>query len=304
MNKIYHYRIADFVFRISVGEDIHIHELLPSFASFECGCVPDGDCLFCCRISHGAFDGFPDACQLIEESSNNMNFIRLWKNVNGYAVESSLLTDDECKLYMYADSLCSDIQIVIAGTGICLGIALSNLLRIAFSQAAVRHGAVSLHASTVCLDGKAYVFMGKSGVGKSTHSKLWKRCFNGCELLNDDNPVVRMDSETVMVYGTPWSGKTACYKNMSCEVGGFVRIRQGRENRFIPCEGVKAFAVLLPGCVVIREDSGAYDALCDTLTGIATTMRVGILECLPDEAAAELCRKSLESDMPANNQEI
>ncbi|MCM1312345.1 MAG: phosphoenolpyruvate carboxykinase [Bacteroides sp.] len=294
MNKTDHYRIADFVFRISSGEDIHIHNLLPSFSSFECGCVPDDDCLFCCRISHGAFDGLPSSFRLIEESSNNMNFIRLWKHTDGYVVESSLLTDDESRLYMYADSYCSDIHIVIVGTGICSGIALGNLLRIAYSQAIIRHGAVSLHASTVCLDGKAYIFMGKSGTGKSTHSRLWQRCFDSCELLNDDNPVVRMENGIAVVYGTPWSGKTACYKNKSCAVGGFVRIRQNVGNRFIPCEGVTAFAALLPGCVVIKEDGGAYDAMCDTLTGIATTVRVGILECLPDEAAAELCRKSLD----------
>ncbi|MCD8236962.1 MAG: phosphoenolpyruvate carboxykinase [Prevotellaceae bacterium] len=294
MNKTYYYRVAEFVFRISLSEELDIHELLPSFSPFVCDRVPDGDCLFRCRVVCDAPASRPYGCRLItEESTDRSNTIRLWKHENGYVVESSAMMNRENTLSMYADASFTDIRIAARRDGMCGGTALSNLIRIAYSQAVIPHRAVSLHASTVCLDGGAYIFMGRSGAGKSTHSGLWMRYFEGCELLNDDNPTIRMKDGMVTAYGTPWSGKTACYKNMSCRVRGIALIRQESRNHFIPCKDVQAFTVLLPGCSVIREEQAFHDTLCDTLTEVVSAVRVGVMECLPDEEAARLCRESL-----------
>ncbi len=76
------------------------------------------------------------------------------------------------------------------------------------------------HSSTIVKEGKAYLFLGKSGTGKSTHSGLWLKHTRGTRLLNDDNPVVYVTPEgTPMVSGSPWSGKTPCYKNEEYPIG-------------------------------------------------------------------------------------
>ena len=62
--------------------------------------------------------------------------------------------------------------------------------------------------------------MGKSGTGKSTHSRLWLENVPGATLLNDDNPIVRLTLVGAIVYGSPWSGKTPCYKNESAPLAG------------------------------------------------------------------------------------
>jgi hypothetical protein len=61
------------------------------------------------------------------------------------------------------------------------------------------------HSSVVSHQGKAYMFLGKSGTGKSTHSQLWLKYIDGTELVNDDNPVVRIIDGEARVYGSPWS---------------------------------------------------------------------------------------------------
>lgn len=94
-----------------------------------------------------------------------------------------------------------------------------SMLRILYSQAVVLHHGFMLHSAAVVRDGKAVLFMGKSGTGKSTHAQLWLREFAGTSLLNDDNPVVRVSADgTVTVYGSPWSGKTPCYRNAEAPV--------------------------------------------------------------------------------------
>lgn len=131
--------------------------------------------------------------------------------------------------------------------------------------------------------------MGKSGTGKSTHAAQWLRCFPESRLLNDDNPTVRIEEGRVTVYGTPWSGKTPCYKNESFTLGGIVRLVQAGTNRFIPQEGVDAFITILPGCMVIHENNVLHEELCSTLAEVAGSVPVGVLECRPDEEAARLC---------------
>ncbi len=72
------------------------------------------------------------------------------------------------------------------------------------------------HSSTIVKDGKAYLFLGKSGTGKSTHSGLWLKHIEGTRLLNDDNPVVYVTPEgTPMVSGSPWSGRHLAIRTRS-----------------------------------------------------------------------------------------
>lgn len=170
---------------------------------------------------------------------------------------------------------------------------LSSMLRMAFAQAILPHGAISLHAAAVVLSGSAYLFMGKSGTGKSTHARLWQQCFPGCLLLNDDNPMLRLHDGQVWAYGTPWSGKTPCYRSERYRVQGIVRLAQAPHNRFLPATEVEAFSLLLPGISAIGQHERYYQLMADTLVQVALTVRVGTLECLPDEAAARLCAASL-----------
>ena len=174
-----------------------------------------------------------------------------------------------------------------------IGAALSSMLRIAYAQAILGHDAVSIHAAAVYNSGHAYLFLGASGTGKSTHASLWIKHIPGTELLNDDNPTVRIVDGKAYAYGTPWSGKTACYKNLSFPVGGMVRLKQAPANVFYRTEGADAFIVLYPGCSVIAEDIRLRNCLYDTLARLSGMVTVGMMDCLPDMAAALSCHDSL-----------
>ena len=70
--------------------------------------------------------------------------------------------------------------------------ALDNALMILFAMASACTGTVLFHSAVVSLDGRGYMFLGKSGTGKSTHARLWLQNIPGTELMNDDNPAVRV----------------------------------------------------------------------------------------------------------------
>lgn len=283
---LYIYKVAGFRFSVRVPADVDMESLLPSFVPFRC--EEEGEELFHLDACHASL---PDdgTALLLEESVNDMGYSRLMKTDAGYQVMLRY-TEQGSEHQMHTDRRFTQAQATINWSDPYAGAVLCSLLRIVFAQAVVYHRAVSIHASVVHLDGKAYLFMGKSGTGKSTHSALWQETFEGCELLNDDNPTLRLTDEGVMAYGTPWSGKTPCYKNSCFPLAGMVRLRQAQQNRYTEQKDITAFITVLPGCSVIRKDTKQYDTLCATLLEITEKVKVGTLECLPNKEAAMVCR--------------
>ena len=80
----------------------------------------------------------------------------------------------------------------------------------------VRKDTVALHGSCIVYKGKAVLFLGESGTGKSTHTRLWRENIAGSKLLNDDSPIVRYEEGGVWVYGSPWSGKYSFVYKAEC----------------------------------------------------------------------------------------
>jgi len=169
----------------------------------------------------------------------------------------------------------------------------NSVVRIAFSQRILFFKGCLMHSSTVVLEGKGYMFLGKSGTGKSTHSRLWIKEF-GAELLNDDNPVARMEEDgSFRVYGTPWSGKTPCYRNASFPLEALVRLEQGETNNFKRLYKVKAWAEIFPSCSLICQDESLYLHFVETANAMALGPKVGHLVCRPDSLAAHICRRGI-----------
>ncbi len=171
---------------------------------------------------------------------------------------------------------------------------LSWLLMVAFGQAMLKYNTVLFHASVIEKDGKGYAFLGKSGTGKSTHSRLWLKYLPDTKLLNDDNPAVRiMEDGSVMIYGTPWSGKTPCYRNVGVLLKGLVRLRQAPENQWKKVSGKEALLSVLPSCTAIRWNRNLFDQMLNSLEKVISRVYVGQLSCLPDQNAAYLCSQEL-----------
>ena len=172
--------------------------------------------------------------------------------------------------------------------------ALNNALMLLFAFASAHKGLLEMHSSVVMSGGKGYLFLGKSGTGKSTHSSLWLKHIPGTELLNDDNPILRlMPDGTARVYGSPWSGKTPCYKAQDVPVGAVVRIQQAPFNRITRLGTLQAYASLMASASGFRPFKELADGWHRTLEALAASVPCYTLECLPDEAAATLCHNTV-----------
>ena len=87
------------------------------------------------------------------------------------------------------------------------------------------------HCSAIAVDGKAYLFTAPSGTGKSTHTRLWREVLGDqAVMINDDKPLLRVTSDSVLVYGTPWDGKHRLSTNTVAPVAGICLLERGEEN--------------------------------------------------------------------------
>ena len=167
---------------------------------------------------------------------------------------------------------------------------INNALMVMYALATSDKHTALFHSSVVSYKGRAYMFLGKSGTGKSTHSSLWLKYIEGTELVNDDNPVVRyLDDGSIYVYGSPWSGKTPCYRNVSYPLGAIVDLSQAPKNVIRRMRPLEAYAALIASISGKRWDSVLAEGLHETENLLATNASVWHLDCLPDEEAAVLC---------------
>lgn len=169
-----------------------------------------------------------------------------------------------------------------------------NAMMLMFAMCSATTDTLELHSSVTVKDGKAYLFLGRSGTGKSTHSRMWLENIPGCHLLNDDNPVLRVmpDGQTV-IFGTPWSGKTPCYRNEQAPAGAFVAIRQCKENRIARLPVLESYAALFSSCSGMRQVQSIADGMAATFDKVLQNVPFYVLDCLPDADAARLCSNTV-----------
>lgn len=157
-------------------------------------------------------------------------------------------------------------------------------------------GTMEMHASVTVKDGRGFLFLGKSGTGKSTHSQFWLKNIAGTHLLNDDNPVVRTIDGKVWVYGSPWSGKTPCYRNEEYPVGAFVKIKQAPHNKIHRLSPLESFAAVSSSTSGLRAIRSVTDSLFATISSVVESVPCYLLECLPDDEAARVCSEEVLKD--------
>lgn len=234
-----------------------------------------------CTIARGDYDFRELHAFAFDDADADCHFGR---HAGGYLFYMTPRSGGQETIYVHNDgsplvrtNVAEDVAMYRFGLWMMYGLALTPL-----------HG-VAIHSSVIrCRDG-AVLFLGESGTGKSTHTRLWREHIAGAELLNDDSPIVGIDDGIPTVYGSPWSGKTPCYKNESRPIRAIVRLSQAPHNRIRRLPTLMAIGALLPSCPpAFAYDAALQDRICTTLSEVIARVPVYHLECLPDEAAARL----------------
>lgn len=294
MDNILTYRVGDHLFGLDIKNYPLSGKELANYTPFRIVCFDRDDLLFTLELlSESEVAVFPHGDVARFEDENGC--MTLCDLPDGLSVQIALPSGDEC-LRLFMDRNYRLAKAWLGGDSSVRRYSLDTALMLLYAFASARYDTLLMHASAVESGGRGYIFLGKSGTGKSTHSRMWLENIEGAQLLNDDNPIVRIVDGFVNVYGSPWSGKTPCYRNNQIPLGAIVRLHQASENNIELLSGVKAYAAILPSCSCIKWDPSMSEAVHRTVGNIIGSVPVFGMRCLPDASAAKMCKKAIADD--------
>ena len=144
-----------------------------------------------------------------------------------------------------------------------------------------------LHSSAVVYENEGYLFSAPCGTGKSTHTQIWLKRFEGAYILNDDKPAIRIKDGKFYVYGTPFSGKTDLNVNAGVPLKGICVLQRGETNHIEEIPPEEALFCILNQTVRPSEE-GRMDKLLTLLDKLIEKVPVYRLSCNMELEAAEV----------------
>jgi len=143
-----------------------------------------------------------------------------------------------------------------------------------------------MHASVLEVDGYAYAFLARSGVGKSTHTRLWIKNIPNARVLNGDKPLLRVKEDgSIVAYGTPWNGKENWGENISAPLAAICFLERGEVNEIRSAREEEILPRLMHQ-YYLRGERGSVERRLAMLDTLMRAVPYFVLRCtISDEAA-------------------
>lgn len=159
-------------------------------------------------------------------------------------------------------------------------------LRIIHSLILAREGGLLVHAASAVRNGRAFLFAGVSGAGKTTISRLAPA---DATLLTDEISYFRRSGHGYVAYGTPFAGELAKVgENVQAPLAAVYFLQKGPENAIEPVRGSEAARLLLENVLFFTHDPElvglVFESACDVVRNIPAYK----LTFVPDESVWEL----------------
>lgn len=171
---------------------------------------------------------------------------------------------------------------------------------IAMEEQLLHHGRWIIHASCVKTPLGAILFVGPSGIGKTTQAELWEK-YRGAKVLNGDRTILYQKSGEWYAAGSPYAGSSKRYVNESAPVCGVVLLEQGTENQVRLLSPGKAFQGLYPHLTVNDWNPWYVETIVDQLELFTRERPVFRFSCTPDETAVETLWRKLTEEVRHEN---
>ncbi len=180
-----------------------------------------------------------------------------------------------------------------AGSGAQLQEDLFHVCRFIFLYRAQLSGLYAIHSASLLYAGKAWLFSGHSGMGKSTHTDMWHQ-LQGVPLINGDLNLITLKDGVPMVYGLPWCGTSGISTPGAWPLGGILLLKQDPEDHvdsLAPEEQTLRLMQRLISPTWTRAQTEDCLAFCETLSPQILTAR---LRCTKTPAAVDCCRRAID----------
>ncbi len=152
----------------------------------------------------------------------------------------------------------------------------------------LEYNTLLFHGSAIAVDGEAYLFTAKSGVGKSTHTRLWRDFFKDrAVMVNDDKPLLRFTEDEIFVCGTPWDGKHRLSTNIEVPLKAIAIMDRDSTNHIEKIDKKAALPMLFQQSFHPQDKDNLAKVLC-LITRLADNTELYQLGCNMQPDAVEV----------------
>jgi len=144
-----------------------------------------------------------------------------------------------------------------------------------FTAFFAQHQGMLVHAAAVVVDGRAWVFAGPSGTGKSH----WTRhCLaHGITVLDEDRVVLRLLDGEVWAFGTPWHLEPRLCSPQGAPVDRLFFLQQAEPDAVREVRPAAAATLLIRSTQLPVYDPQAMEAVLDVVGQAAIQTRLFLL---------------------------
>lgn len=154
------------------------------------------------------------------------------------------------------------------------------------------HNGVLFHASLIDYEKKGILFIGPSGIGKTTQAKLWNQYKNAI-IINGDMAMIHYEDAKYYAYGYPIHGSSPYCKNRKVELKGIVVLEQNSENTIESLTGIEMVERVMQNVFLPKWYEEGVNGVLGTVDGLLMNVPVYLLKCRIDQQAVELVERVL-----------
>ena len=151
---------------------------------------------------------------------------------------------------------------------------------------------ILLHCAVLEYQGKAYAFLGRSGTGKSTHSRLWKAFLSTPNMVNGDKPILEYKDGAFIAHGTPWKGKEGWGMRTSAPLCGLCFLEQAKVNAIRKLSPAEVSSRLFSQILLPAEEESVIATL-NLVDKLISSTPAFLLQCDISEEAVQLSFEAL-----------
>ena len=154
------------------------------------------------------------------------------------------------------------------------------------------HNGVLFHASLIDYEGKGILFIGPSGIGKTTQAELWNQ-YRSAVIINGDMALVHYEDSKYYGYGYPIHGSSPYCENRKAELSGIIVLEQDKENSISQLNSISMVERVMKNVFLPKWFEEGVNAVLDTVDGLLSNVPVYLLKCRKEEQAVELVERVL-----------
>lgn len=213
--------------------------------------------------------------------SNDLSFFDFYNEsrVKIFYQKNLLITDFDYR----------NAELIILDNDISNISALANVVFLSYSSL---HRTILIHASLVEYNGVGILFIGPSGIGKTTQAELWNKYRNAL-IINGDMVYVQYCDGQFYGFGSPWHGSSPYCLNRKVPLMGIVALEQGDNNQIQLLNNSQRVSYALKSTFLPSWFPEGYDATFNTMSDLFEKIPVYLLKCRADEEAVSLVEKTI-----------